>query len=242
MSEKRTAWGRPDDGEDKPSAKSALEEAKERVAGAKEKANEIGGKVADTMKPHATAAIAGMRAGLGKMGDALRVDDAPVVPAELLSQADLPELSQSDPLASLASRLDREADFWRAVAMRQLARAAWTERLGVTSSILLLVGGVVLASIAAFRALFATKGHSGDATAMLVGVGLGVLLVAAVAVGSLAGRLRRGQMEAVRDAMSRADLAEVRIHRIALLLELRGQGKDGYVAALSDLESDVRKT
>lgn len=244
MSEERSTWGRPKgaEREEKASSRSALDGAKEAVDGAREKAAELSEKVAVKVAPAAGAAIAGVRAGLGKMGEALRVDGAEVVPAELLTQADLPEISGGDPLVSLASRLDREADFWRAVAMRQLARAAWTERLGVASSILLLVGGVVLASIAGFRALFATKGHSGDATAMLIGVGLAVLLIAAVAVGSLASRLRRGQMEAVKEAMSRADMAELRIHRIALLLELRGQGKDGYVAALSDLESEVRRT
>ena len=55
------------------------------------------------------------------------------------------------------------------------------------------------------------------------------------------GRLRRGQMEAVKDATTRADLAELRIHRLALLMELRAAGREGYVAALSDLEADVRK-
>jgi hypothetical protein len=242
MSEKRSSWGKPDDdGDDpKPAAKTALEGAKDKAREARDKAAELGGKAFDNMRPVADAVGAGVRAGLGKMGDALRVGDAPMVPAELLAQTDLPELTSADPLMSLASRLDREADFWRGVAMRQLERAAWTERLGVTSSVLLLIGGVVLAAIAAFRALFATKG-SGNATAMLLGVGLLVLLVAALAVGSLASRLRRGQMEAVKDAMNRADLAEVRIHRLGLLMELRSAGRDGYVAALSDLESDVRK-
>ncbi len=242
MTEKRSSWGRPDEAGDdaKPASKSALDEAREKVTEARDKAAELGGKAIANVRPVASAVGAGVRAGLGKVGSALRVDDAEAVPSELLTQADLPALSVEDPLVSLASRLDREADFWRGVAMRQLARAAWTERLGMTSSILLLVGGVVLAAIAAFRALVATKG-SGNATAMLLGVGLAVLLVAALAVGGLVGRLRRGQMEAVKDATTRADLAELRIHRLALLMELRAAGREGYVAALSDLEADVRK-
>lgn len=247
MSETRSAWGRPEDADgDEPkrpsdrasSDRGALAEAREKAAEIGGKAVEIGGKVAANVRPVADAVSAGVKKGIDKVGDALRVDDAPVVSDEVLTQADLPEITQGDALLSLARRLDREADFWRGVAMRQLARAAWTERLGVTSSILLLVGGVVLASIAGFRALFATKG--GDSTAMLVGVGLGVLLASAVAVSSIASRLRRGQLEALRDATTRADLAERRIHHIAMLLELRANGRDGYVAALSDLEADVR--
>jgi hypothetical protein len=240
MSEKQSTWSRPPLDADGPSPGPAGAAAG-ALAGAREKATELGGKAIAGVKPVAMAASAGVRKGLGKVGDALRADAdlAAQIPAELLSQADLPELSEADALTSLAKRLDSEADFWRAVAMRQLARAAWTERLGVTGSLVLLIGGVVLAAIAAFRALFATEG--GSATAMLLGVGLGVLLVAAIAVGRLASSLRRGQVEAVRDALVRADLAEMRLHRIALLLEMRAAARDGYVAALSDLEADVRR-
>lgn len=246
MSEKRSTWSRPPlDGEDAAGEKGGA--VREALAGAGDRAAEIGGKAAEIggkalagVKPVATAVGARVRDGLGKVGDALRgdADEAAQIPAELLSQADLPELSQADALASLAKRLDSEADFWRAVAMRQLARAAWTERLGVTGSLLLLIGGVVLAAIAAFRALVASAG--GTATTMLVGVGLAVLLVAAIAVGRLSSQLRKGQIEAVRDALTRADLAEMRLHRIALLMEMRTSARDGYVAALSELEGDVR--
>lgn len=236
MSEKQSTWSRPPLDGDTPGGA-----ARDAITGAREKAAELGGKAIAGVKPVASAMGAQVRRGLGKVGDALRADagEAAQIPAELLLQADLPELSGDDALASLAKRLDSEADFWRAVAMRQLARAAWTERIGVTGSLLLLVGGVVLAAIAAFRALFATAG--GVSTAMLVGVGLGVLLVASVAVGQLSSRLRRGQIEAVRDALVRADLAETRLHRIALLMEMRAGAREGYVAALAELEADVRK-
>ena len=241
MPQKQSTWSRPPiDPEDRtesdaPEPGSSL---KTSLTEAREKAAVLGEKVASNVKPVADAVGVRVRAGLGKVGDALRVDDSAAIPAELLSQADLPDIAQDDALASLARRLDREADFWRGVAMRQLARAAWTERIGVTGSLLLLVGGVVLAAIAAFRALFASEG--GSATAMLLGVGIGVLLVASIAVGRLLARLRQGQMEAVKDALARADLSEMRLHRIALLMELRSAAKDGYVAALEGLEADVR--
>jgi hypothetical protein len=243
MSPKRSSWSRPpipggdDDATDRPDRDAGPALPRGALADAKDRAAELGGKVAANMKPVADAVGTRVRAGLGKVGDALRADEA-AVPAELLSQADLPELVQGDALASLASRLDREADFWRSVAMRQLARAAWTERLGVSGSLLLLIGATVLAAIAAFRALFASDG--GTATAMLLGVGLLVLLIAALAVGRLSSRLRQGQLEAVREALVRADLSEMRLHRVALLLELRATARDGFVAALTDLEADVR--
>lgn len=240
MSEKQSTWSRPPvadaEGSETPAAA-----AGRAIAAAGERAKDLGGKAIAGVTPVVAAAGERVRDGLGKVGEALRADagDAGQIHAALLAQADLPELAQADALASLAKRLDSEADFWRAVAMRQLARAAWTERLGVTASLLLLIGGVVLAAIAAFRALFATAG--GSATAMLIGVGLGVLLVAAIAVGRLAARLRQGQMDAVRDALVRADMAEVRLHRIALLMEMRAAARESYAAALAELEADVRK-
>lgn len=237
MSQKRSTWSRPpiderDGGEPESAPPGKLSEARERAA-------EIGERVKANVLPVAGAVGARVRAGFGKVGDALREDDAGAIAAELFTQADLPELPpHGDALVALGRRLDREADFWRSVAMRQLARAAWMERLGVSGSVALLIGAVVLASIAGFRALFATK--SGTWTAVLVGVGIAVLLLAALAVGRIASRLRQGQLEAGRDAMVRADLAEVRLHRVALLMELRNAGKDGFIAALSELEADVR--
>jgi len=240
MSQKPSTWSRPpveavEDVEHGGGAKGAALGA---LSDAKDRAVDLGEKVAAGVKPVASAVGARVRLGLGKVGDALREGEQSAMPAELLSQADLPELAHDDALASLARRLDREADFWRSVAMRQLGRAAWTERLGVSGSLLLLIGAVVLAAIAAFRALVATQG--GGATAMLLGVGLGVLLLAALAIGRLSSRLRQGQLEAAREGLLRADLAEMRLHRIALLLELRTTGRDGYLAALSELEADVR--
>src|SRR5690242_4583754 len=139
-SEPKSAWSKPPLDKDAPSpspattAKDALADAKDALADAKDKAAEIGGKALAGVKPVATAVGARVRDGIGKVGDALRADadDAAQIPAELLTQADLPELTEGDALLSLAKRLDSEADFWRRVAMRQLARAAWTERLGVT--------------------------------------------------------------------------------------------------------------
>lgn len=240
MSEKQSSWSRPPIPED-PESNTADHSTRKPLSSARGKAAELGGRAIAGVKPVAAAVGAGVKRGLGQVGVALRAeaDESAQIPAELLKQADLPEVTAEDALGSLATRLDREADFWRGVAMRQLARAAWTERLGVTGSLLLLVGGVVLSAIAAFRALFATQG--GSATAMLVGVGIGVLLVAAIAVGRLASGLRRGQMEAVRDALARADLAEVRLHRVALLIEMRVAAGEGYAAALAELESDVRR-
>jgi hypothetical protein len=238
MAEKRRSWSKPpidpeddEDGDPAATAGRALGGAKDRVVA-------LSGRVAAGVAPVADKLGAGVRAGLGKVGEALRDDAAAAVPAELLAQAELPELSTGDALLSLAARLDREADFWRLVAMRQLARAAWTERLGLSASIALLIGALVLAAVAGFRALFATGGGAG--TAMLVAVGLGALLVAALVVSFVSARVRGGQAAAQREALLRADLAEARLHRIGLLLTLRERDPEAFVAAIRELEHDVR--
>jgi hypothetical protein len=211
-------------------AERAIEEAAARVVA-------VSGRVVANVGPVVDKVGAGVRAGLGKVSESLREDAAASMPAELLAQADLPELSAGDALASLATRLDREADFWRVMSMRQLARAAWTERLGLAGAVALVVGGAILAGIAGFRALFAVE--SGG-TVPLVATGMGALLTAAIAVSLVVAHVRRGQLEAQREALHRADVAELRLHRIALLLTLRERAPDAFVAAVCALDVEVR--
>src|SRR5262249_48295777 len=153
--------------------------------------------------PVADRVGAAVKTGIGSVEDALD-DPARAMSAELVQQADLPELEGEDALASIGRRLDREADLWRGLAMRQLARAGWMDRVSVTSAAFVLVGEVVLASIAGFRALFAT----GDASssALLLGAGALLLVVGTATIAAVASRIRRSQLEVARDALLRADL------------------------------------
>jgi len=180
---------------------------------------------------------AAVRSGIGGLEQALD-DPARALSAELSKEADLPEIEGDDPLASIGVRLDREADLWRSVAMRQLARAAFLDRLAVTSTLVVLVGEIVLAAIAGFRALFASD-HA-DAVAALLVVGAVLPALGTVIIGGVAARIRKGQMEVAKDALARADLAEVRLHRLAALLETRRADREGYLAALRAFEGDVR--
>jgi hypothetical protein len=53
-------------------------------------------------------------------------------------------------------------------------------------------------------------------------------------------RGRQSQLEIARSALMRADLAEVRLHRVAALLELRAVDPARYGEALGTLEADLR--
>jgi len=156
----------------------------------------------------------------------------------LLPGADLPEIGgEGDVVAALAIRLDREADFWRGLALRSLARAAWADRLAQIVAVLAGAGGMALAVIAAFGALFGASAEGGRAILLLTATA--ALVVACVLVSAVSGRARRAQREVVKDALARADLAELRLHRVSIVLAARKLEGDGYAAALLRLERDA---
>lgn len=161
--------------------------------------------------------------------------------AEVESSESLPALEASAPLASLTARLEREAELWRGVAMRLFTRAAWLDRVAMLGGVGTFIGLLVLSIIAAFRALFAdTTGGNGLAVAVLLGIGAVLTAGGSFLLNRIAGRIRHGQIEVAREALSRADLCELRLHRIGVVLELRTVDAESYKAALSQLEAEIR--
>lgn len=200
---------------------------------------EVGTAVQSGLGPVAGRVEDAVRSGVGRVEQALD-DPAKSLGNDLLDQANLPEIESDNPLVSLGARLDREADFWRGVAMRQLTRAAWMDRLSVSGTVVLLVGVVVLASIAAFRALVASD--AAVQVTILLGVAALFLLIGAATIQRATTKVRQGQLEVARDALMRSDLAESRLHRLAAIIEMRTSDQEGYRTALRELESDMRGT
>lgn len=155
----------------------------------------------------------------------------------LLPGADLPELSGGDALAALALRLDREADLWRSLALRSLARAAWADRLTHLAALCTLVGSVALATIAALGALWGSA--QWGSRVGLLGAGAALLALGALLVGHLAQRVRRGETRVAEASLARADRAEARLHRVGVTMALRAQGPRAERDALTRLEWDV---
>jgi hypothetical protein len=202
-------------------------------------ARDVGAAIEGRLAPAADRAARAMRTGAASVERALE-DPTTSMASEIREQAELPELAGEDPLAELAVRLDREADLYRGMAMQQLARAPWMDRIGVIAAVVSLVGVAVLAAIAAFRALFAPDGAV--FASMLLGVGAFLLLLGSWTTGRAAAKLRAGQAQSAREALARADLAEARLHRIAALLALRQADLEGYKAKLKELEADMRSS
>jgi len=231
-SAKRSGWGkvaRAEEDDAEPKAR-----VKER---ARTIAEDVGAAIEERLAPAADRAAQAMKSGAGT---ALRALEDPTAKdaSEIFAQADLPELAGEDPLAELALRLDREADLHRALALRQLARAAWMDRLGAIGAVVALLGIVVLASIAGFRALFAPDGAV--FASILLGVGALLLLLGAFTVARATSRIRASQAQLAREMLARSDLAEARLHRMAALLALRDLDPEAFGATLRDLEKDMR--
>ncbi len=180
------------------------------------------------------AAVAGgLKRGLSGAKRALEAPEAAGV-ENLLDDTDLPELAGGDALSALALRLDRESDFMRSVGLRQTARVAWADRIALTVSIVTLLAGGALATVAVLGTL-ASSEHSGRAALV---VAAAVVLVACAALVWIVARSgARRAAELARDAFGRARESELRLERVAVLLATRAADPKGYKAALARFET-----
>ncbi|MBZ0121173.1 MAG: hypothetical protein K8H88_29530 [Sandaracinaceae bacterium] len=154
----------------------------------------------------------------------------------LIGGTDLPELEGEDALRDLAARLDREGDLWRNLAFRELANARWTQKmLQIVAGLLVLATGG-LAIVAAIGALFGAAPER----AILIGAGALVLAVGTSLFALVVSLVRRGQRETVREALARADLAELRLHRVAISIAERQADPSQAKDVLAKLASEAR--
>lgn len=168
-------------------------------------------------------------------GAAARVEADDAAWAATEAQADLPELRAladgGDPIEDLARRADREADFFRTIAVRTL-RPGPGRALALLAGAVALLGGTVMAIAAGVRAFFGagigeTPGAEAAALALMLGM--------AATVGLLVERERHARAHA---ALARAELAERRIERAAGILALRAADPKRFVDALTRIERE----
>lgn len=155
----------------------------------------------------------------------------------LIGRSDLPELMGDDPVAALGVRLDREADLWRSLALGEIARATFVGRVVLTTAILAFVGTVGL-SIVGWAGAALGPGDAA-ARALLAGAGVLALAVGAAIVAWIGASIRTAHQRAARDAFARADHAELRLHRVAVVLALLRAGDGSANDALRRLERDT---
>lgn len=153
---------------------------------------------------------------------------------EMLPATDLPEVPGEDSLVRLSTRLDREADFFRALAVRELAAAAWVERLTIATSIVLAMAAIGVASALVFAVVIGGDNPGGRALLGIVAVA--ALAFAATSMALLARGPRAARLGVAREALDRARDAEHKIEGLTLLFEWRRQSPTLYQDALARAE------
>jgi hypothetical protein len=153
----------------------------------------------------------------------------------LIAGTDLPSLEGDEPLRELAMRLDREADLWRNLAFRELARNVWLQKFTIAVTLIVLAGESALVALASLGVIF---GDDGSRVPLLSASAL-VLLAALGALFGIVTVMRRQQSRVADGALRRADLAELRLHRIAFALAWEKVDRARLGDALIRLERDA---
>lgn len=152
--------------------------------------------------------------------------------AEAEDDAALPDVLPGEPLADLAVRIDREADFWRAFAIRSL-RPGGPRNVAIAAAAIGVGSAVVLGVVGAFGALLGIESAGVDL--LETAIALAALLLASVLMAAFVERTRR---DAAARALARAEVAERRLERVAAILELKKTDEGRYRDALARLERD----
>jgi len=145
------------------------------------------------------------------------------------------ELAGPDPLEPVARRLGQEAEMWRDLLARALARAAWADRVANVSAL-----GTWITSVAAsvFGVLTMLLGLERSQGTTLLAVGSVVSAVASAAVVAwVAGGVRRAQSELAATASARTADAERQLQRLGLVMALRREDRGLYRAAIAQVEA-----
>jgi len=147
-------------------------------------------------------------------------------------EAALPDVGGADPIVDLAVRIDREADYWRTFAVRNMRPGA-ARNLAVAGAALALASGLALGTLATLAAVLGSDGPAEASLSTAAGVALCAFVACVLGVVSEQGRVR-----AAREALARADHAERRLERVAAILALKSASEAKYVEALTRLERD----
>lgn len=199
-------------------------------------ARRAAGALSSTVRSGAGQLADGVSRGAGRVGAAFEAPADSEVGA-LLGEANLPELT-GDPLEALARRLDREADLWRELSLRALARAAWSDRVAQTAAVGAWLVTVATALVGLFSVLFG--GPRSMQSVLLVLASIACVLAGTGIVAWVSASVRRTQGALAGAALERADLAELRLQRLGVVLALRHEDVSLFHRALARLESDTR--
>ncbi|MBS2015637.1 MAG: hypothetical protein JST00_22305 [Deltaproteobacteria bacterium] len=192
----------------------------------------------DLLQEGAGTVMGGLGDGLEKAGAALATPENAEI-AALLPATNLPELSADGAhgaLGLLATRLDREADLFRAVALRELARSGWVERIAQT---VVVIAAACMAAVAAIAVTLAFFGSAVEGRGSLLVLAAAIVGAAGIGAAASASRMRATHAKLAEEALDRARAVEDRLFRVAIAMEWKTAGATLYQDALARLERDV---
>lgn len=188
-------------------------------------------KIADALEERARDALKGLEQGLMKADAVLKAPDGSDL-AALLGSTDLPELPADGALGSLGVRLDREADLHRNVALRELGRVAWVDRITLIVVLLAFVGEAAIAACATASTLVGViEGRSG-----LFALAALILAGGAAGFAAIVSSSRRIHKDLAMDSLARARAIEDELFRLGVVMEWRAAGPTLFQEALARLE------
>lgn len=195
-----------------------------------ERVQERASAVARRGKKALDGAVTGVRGGLRdaerRLEDEARAWDAKA------EEAALPDIGGVAPMVDLAVRIDRESDYWRTFAVRNLRPGA-ARNLAIAGAALALASGLALGTLATLAAILGSEGPAEASMSTAAGVALCAVVACVLGVVS-----ERGRTIAAREALTRADHAERRLERVAAILALKSASEPKYVEALTRLERE----
>lgn len=186
--------------------------------------------VAKRSKRAIDGAVSGVRGGIREAER--RLGDEEKAWNERADQAALPDVGGVTPMVDLAIRIDRESDYWRTFAVRNMRPGA-ARNLAIAGAALALASGLALGTLATLAAIFGSEGPAEASMSTAAGVALCAVVASVLGVVS-----ERGRVRAAQEALARADHAERRLERVAAILALQQASEAKYVEALTRLERE----
>jgi hypothetical protein len=184
----------------------------------------------ESLEKGVEAVAGGLKRGFSGAKSALDVPSGAALES-LIEGTDLPELGERDALGALAMRLDRESDLMRNVALRELTRVAWSDRIAQTVAVFAAIANLGLAVVAVPGALVGGE-HTGERALLVVAASI-ALFSGGLLVWIVARSGSRRAVELARETLARAHATELRLERVALLLATREADPKAFKTALA---------
>lgn len=205
-----------------------VDRAKEVGAATVSVVGQVGASTATAVGSGMKKGLASAKAQIDRASDRIEAEDQEWEARR--ERTDMPGIGASDPLGDLAIRLDRQADFFRELAVDAMrpgvVRGAM---IALVITLAVVTAGAGLAVLG--RAFFGSESTEGLEGLVELMAGMAAVGVATGLVGWL---VERGRAGVAHEALARAEEAEARLCRVAELIALEKHDREVLVVVLAE--------